>query len=57
MHSHPLDSKDFQHQPLSKSTYETIDQQLACGASPTKIKKLLENGAFHRKNRGNENEF
>ena len=47
-HSHPTDPKDFQRQPLSRAAYEQIDQQLAWGASPKKIKKFLENGAFYR---------
>ncbi|KAK3925046.1 Zinc finger protein 541 [Frankliniella fusca] len=52
-HTHPLDPTDFQRQPLSKATYDLIDQQLAWDVSPLKIKKNLENGAFERSNREN----
>jgi hypothetical protein len=55
-HSHPLDPKDFQHQPLSRATYDLIDQQLAWGVSPSKIRKLLQDGAFSRDNRDQETE-
>ncbi|XP_034241085.1 uncharacterized protein LOC117645185 [Thrips palmi] len=50
-HSHPLDPQDFQHQPLSRSAYQLIDQQLAWEVSPSKIQDLLRNGAFSRENR------
>lgn len=57
LHNHRIDPEDFKHQPLAKATYELIDQQLAWNVAPSDIKKLLEEGNFHRENRDENGQF